>query len=377
MNSATARRPRLVFLSSVATPQQVKFCTALQDYFDATFWFYEHPDRTRGAWWRVDLGAHCEVLSRVLFAKTGPLAERYLPLGLEERLRILDPDIVMVGGFSIPGNWLAYRWAIRNGKRAVVFTERSRDASGALRKNNVVWKLQRWLYRDVHQVIVSADDAVEQFRDEFQFGDKVVAGRYASDLDDYFRHPERKARSAYTYLFANRMTEIYNPLGAIDIFAAIRSRHPGSRLLMNAAGELGGICRERIAALALTEDVDFLDGLKSWSDLNDVYARSDVLLLPAHFSNGNFTILEAMASGMGLVISNRILGIGKMVEDGHNGFNCEPTTDQFVDRVERYIADPALFRKHAQINRALVAPLGAKGTAARFDEILNRDVPCK
>ncbi|MEK6405913.1 MAG: hypothetical protein AABN34_03005 [Acidobacteriota bacterium] len=47
-----------------------------------------------------------------------------------------------------------------------------------------------------------------------------------------------------------------------------------------------------------------------------IYARCDILILPANFSNGNFTILEAMASGMGVVVGDRVLGIGKMVEDG-------------------------------------------------------------
>lgn len=102
-----------------------------------------------------------------------------------------------------------------------------------------------------------------------------------------------------------------------------------------------------------------------------MYARCDILILPASFSNGNFTILEAMASGMGVVISNRVLGIGKIVEDGKNGFNCEPTTEAFLNRIERYIQQPELFRVHAEINRPLVEPLSARGTAKFFAKMLH------
>lgn len=361
-----SQRQKLLFISSVATPQQVKFCEALQDYFDAEFWFYEYPDRTRGSWWRVEMGAHCKVLDQVLFAKPGLLTERYFPLNLRAQLVRANPDIVMVGGFSILGNYLAYRWAKRNGKKTIVFTERSRNAQGVLRKRNLAWRLLHWLFRDVDMVMVSADDAVEQFRDEFRFSDKVVAGRYASDLDDYFSHSLRKAKQAYTYLFANRMTNIYNPIGAIDIFAEVLVRYPGSRLVMNADGEMGDLCRARIAELDITDSVEFLTGLKSWSELNQVYARCDILLLPAYFSNGNFTILEAMASGMGLVVSDKVLGIGKMVQDGYNGYSCEPSTEAFVSRIEQYISEPKLLRKQAVINRQLVEPLGARGTAKFF-----------
>lgn len=365
-------KKKLLFLSSIAAPQQIKFCEALQAYFDAEFWFYETAARTRGSWWQIEMGMHCRILPNVFSPTSGRFENRYLARGLTQQLDQFDPDIVMLGGFSIPSNLVAYRWARRHGKKTIVFTERSRNSRGVLRKRSFGWRALRWLYGDVDLVMVSADDAVAQFRDELGFGDKVVAGRYASDLDDYFSHPLREARPAYTYLFANRMTEIYNPIGAIDIFAQVLSRHPDSRLVMNAAGELGQACRARIAELGIGDAVEFLTNLKSWSDLNHVYARCDILLLPASFSNGNFTILEAMASGMGLVVSDRVLGIGKMVVEAENGFRCEPTTDAFVDRIERYILQPELLKVHAAINRPMVEPLSAIGTAKFFFEILQQ-----
>ena len=364
-------KQKLLFLSSISAPYQIKFCDALQAYYDSEFWFYESSARTRGNWWQIDMGAHCRILPNVSFATSGPFESRYWARGLTRQLDQFNPDIVMLGGFSIPSNLIAYRWARHCGKKTIMLTERSRNSKGVLRKSSFGWRALRWLYRDVDLVMVTAEDSVAQFRDELNFGDKVVAGRYASDLDAYFSHPLREAKPAYTYLFANRMTKIYNPIGAIEIFAQVLTRHPGSRLVMNADGELGDTCRARIAELGISAAVEFLNNLKSWSDLNYVYARCDILLLPALFSNGNFTILEAMASGMGLVVSDRVLGMGKMVADAQNGFSCEPTTQAFVDRIERYILQPELFKVHAAINRPLVEPLSAQGTAKFFFEIVH------
>lgn len=363
---------KIVFLSSIAVPQQIKMCYALQDFFEAEFWFYESPDRTRGKWWRVDLGDRCRLLGNVWFRESGPLAGRYWVPDLNKKLTAYNPDIVMLGGFSIPSNFLAYLWARSNGKRTIVFTERSRDKSGALRRLGLTWRVLRWLYRNVDVVMTSAEDAVEQFRDEFGFGEKVVAGRYAADLDVFFHHGARNPKSAYTYLFANRMTEIYNPLGTLEIFADVSGRHPGSKLLMNAAGEMRKQCEERIGQLGISHAVEFLTAIQSWEELHNVYARSDILILPAKFSNGNYTILEAMASGMGVVVSNRVLGIGQMIHDGENGFNCEPTTVEFVKRIEEYIGKPELFRDHAQINRQMVKPLSTHGTAEFFSKIVHK-----
>jgi glycosyltransferase involved in cell wall biosynthesis len=351
-------KPRLVFLSSIKVPHQVKLCDALQPWFDAQFWFYEGPERTRGDFWNISDTRTSRVLE-----DTWRLNSRYMRLDLHKRLADFNPDIVMLGGFSIPANYLAYRWATANNKKTVVFTERSRSRRGKLRSRGVAWRVLRRLYRHVDLVIVSADDAVEQFRDTLDFGNRVVAGRYAADIDAYFSHPIRRAQAAYTLLYPNRMTEIYDPLLAIDIFDDFRHRHPGSRLLMNAAGELGPRCRSRIGELGLREAVEFLTNVRRWDDLHRQYARADIMLLPARFSNGNFTILESMASGMGIVISDRILGIGKLIEDEVNGFRVPHDRRLFVESLERYTASPKLFEKHASLNRQKVAPLGVSGTA--------------
>ena len=115
-------KQRLVSISSVATPAQIKFCYALQPYFDAEFWFYEQPDRTRGAWWRTELGDKCRIIPDTSCISAG----RYMSWGLTGMLGKFMPDIVMIGGFSIPGNYISYRGARANQKKTIVFTERSR-----------------------------------------------------------------------------------------------------------------------------------------------------------------------------------------------------------------------------------------------------------
>ena len=364
---------RLLYISSIAAPHQVKFCYALQLYFDTEFWFYAQLSKERASWWRIDLGDRCKILDRVFFRSSGLFVGRYVALNLIQELSRFDPDIVMLGGFSIPSNYIAYRWAKAHSRKIVVFTERSRNKRGKLRKRGLIWMLMKYLYRDIDILMVSAGDAVTQYRDEFRFGAKVVEGRYAADLDAYFEHPLREPKSAYTFLFANRMTQIYNPIGAIEIFAQILARYPGSRLLVNAMGEMDTQCKAKIRDLGISDAVEFLTDINAWNDLNKVYERSDILLFPAHFSNGNFTIIEAMASGMGIVISNKVLGIGKLVEDGVNGFNCEPSVKEFVDRIEEYIANPALFAKHASVNREKARPLSLSGTAKFFSELIHQN----
>lgn len=366
------KKKKLLYISNVAVPQQIKFANALQKYFDAKFWFYEYPDRTRGSWWRMDLGKDCKVLDEVWFASDGILGERYYSRDLGQQLDDLDPDIVIISGLSVPSNYFAYKWAKKNSKKIVLFTERSRDKHGNIRKNTYVWRALKYLYRDLDMIITATEDAVDQFKNTFGFGNIVNAGRYSSDLDGYFNHPCREKKPGYNYIFANRLTDIYNPILAFEIFSEILKKYPDSYFYVNASGELRPECEQYIAINNIASNVAFLDDIKKWSDLGGIYARSDILLLPARFSNGNFTIIEAMASGMGVIISNKVLGVGHLIEDGVNGYNCNPDVESFVDRVENYINNPDVFKIHQNINREIVRPLGEAGTAAFYSELLRK-----
>lgn len=367
-------KKKLVFISDIAAPQQIKFCNALQNHFNARFWFYESPERTRGRYWKIELGDFSQIIERVWFRKSGLFEYRYYAPDLSKMLYQFNPDIVMIGGFSRPSNYFAYRWAKRNNKHAVVFTERSRDRKGNIRKFGIYWYIIRFLYRNIDLIIVSDDDIINQFKIEFKFGDKVIAGRYAADLEQYFEHPFRKAKDRYVFLFPNRLIEIYNPIFAVKIFEKIYKKYPKSVMLMNTSGDLLTNVKELITSLQLENNVQFLTELKTWESLYEVYRNSDIMILPAKFSNGNFSILEAMASGMGIVISENILGVGKMIKDGVNGYRCSLDLDEFIIRIENYIQDPILFKKHAEINKNLVEPLSIDGTAKYFFELLYKNL---
>ncbi len=80
-------------------------------------------------------------------------------------------------------------------------------------------------------MIVSTSDTAAQFRDDFGFGERVVVGRYAADIDGYFVHPDRHPRAGLVFIFANRLTEIYGPDIAVDAFALVLRAFPDSRLV--------------------------------------------------------------------------------------------------------------------------------------------------
>lgn len=355
---------KFVFISNLPAPHQVRYCYALQKYYETYFLFYERlgdkPD-----YWKIDLGERCIVLPTRI-----KLHGRYLTFSHLSYLRKINPDIIMLGGFTIPGNWIAYLWGRIHNKKTVIFSERFRTKKGVLRKRGVRTRLFKILYPKIDLLLASARDTIPQFKDEFKWNYNIHFLPYSSDIDRYFSHPYRTEKSGYTYIFANRLTAIYNPILALKIFVKIHSLFPDSKLKLCSNGELKDECFDFINSNGLENCISFLDEIKQWDDLGEIYKGCDILVLPAIFSNGNFTIIEAQASGMGIVISNKVLG----TNDIRGGFLCNPDIDSFIESILHYINNPELFIIHAKMNREDVYQYGATAVAQRTKELFEKEL---
>jgi glycosyltransferase involved in cell wall biosynthesis len=360
---------KLLFIGNMAAPYQVKLCRALQAFYATEFWFHTALEPDRPEWWRLDLGADCKILGHVQFARQ----RRYLSLDILSELQRFDPDVLILGGFTLPSNAFAYLWAKARKKRVIVFTELRRDAVGKSRPNDRFARVLRAFYAGLDCVLTASEEATLQLRDEYQFKCPVVTAQYPADLEAYFDHPARELTKRCRLLFANRLIDIYDPLLAIEIFAALRKKHPHLELRLNASGPLRDACQKSIAENQLGESARFLDAIKSWDTLPDVYRDCDLLILPARYSAGNFTVLEAMASGMGIVLSDKVQNAERFLGKEEAGaLRVPPARDAFVAAVERFLAEPALLERTVQSNRQRARAFTVGATAALFDQLIRK-----
>jgi glycosyltransferase involved in cell wall biosynthesis len=360
---------KLVYISNMAAPYQVKFCYALQEHFDAEFWFYEYVEASRPAWWKIPLGDKCKILPKILIR----WRKKYFTFSLLRELKRFNPDIVMLGGMTIPGNYLAYRWAKRHKKKIVLFSEFRHDTQGNPRDSWASRKLLHWLYRKIDLLIGAGKNSQHYFVDVCGFpADKVLADRYPADIEPLLAHPTRTAKEAYSLLFAHRLVPMFNPLLAIDIFAEIHRRHPESTLRLNAAGPMREQCKDHIEALGLSECASFLDGIESWDGLQEIYRTTDISISPCGKGNNGFgAVLQLLASGAGVVISDQIVNTSAVIAKTGGGFVVPLEKQAFVDAVEQYIQNPDLFTIHRQRSSGFVSTRTNKNTAQRYADHLN------
>lgn len=86
-------------------------------------------------------------------------------------------------------------------------------------------------------------------------------------------------------------------------------------------------------------------------DMEPVYARMDILLLPTRRDAFPRVVMEAMCHGIP-VVATRVDGVPEMVEDGVTGFLVEPEdVEEFARSVERLLQDESLRRQMGRAGR--------------------------
>lgn len=367
-------KKRYLFISNMAAPYQVKLCYSLQEYFDAEFWFYEYTNKTRPEWWKIPLGDKCNIIKDTIrVPKIG-----YISFGLLFKLIKFKPDIVVLGGFM---KWhiVVLHLAKILGAKVVVMSEPfrfvSNDDEGStelVTRDNSLKKINsiKKIFSKVDLYIGMGELAKKQFIEEFEFPKEKVANlSYPQDIEEYYNHPlrEKEYGDPITILFANRLVDRYQPLMALEVFRRLSTKYPHINMLMNAEGSQKKECVEFIGKNNL-DNVEFLDKIDSWNNMHLIYKKSDILILPCVYSNGNGTIIEARASGMGVVISNQINNIEKHSKHGENCFICDLNVDDFVNSVSIYIENPKLLKSHGIISRKLVEYRTNSYTARKYFE---------
>lgn len=138
---------------------------------------------------------------------------------------------------------------------------------------------------------------------------RVVAVPLGCDVETFRPAPQRPEQ--FTVLFVGR--DSYRK-GLLDLLEAARALPGGTRLLV--AGEIDATARGTLAGLGI--EVEALGGVGG-DEMPSLYRRASVLALPSLSEAFGMVVLEAMACGVPVVLSDQV-GAGAVVTDGSEGF---------------------------------------------------------
>lgn len=169
---------------------------------------------------------------------------------------------------------------------------------------------------------VIAKKNIKKYSDQlFACGDE--AGKWMFETDDFKVINNAIDTDLYTYN-QEKSLEIRQKLGIegrfvvghvgrfsypknhkfiVDVFDEIQKIEPDSVLMLVGDGDLRGEIEDKVKALGLEEKVKFM-GVRS--DVNDLMQAMDVFLFPSLYEGLPVTMVEAQASGLKCIISDKV-----------------------------------------------------------------------
>ena len=152
---------------------------------------------------------------------------------------------------------------------------------------------------------------------EWLFGSKVVNGNRFFVLNnaidtDRFTYDEN-IRNEYrdefglmdekVFIQVGRLSKQKNYLFTIDVFSDYLKEDPEAKLFIIGNGELKEEIEEKIKELKIDKNVVMLEGR---NDVNKLLMMADIFMMPSLFEGLSVAAVEAQASGMKCLCSNRV-----------------------------------------------------------------------
>ena len=187
---------------------------------------------------------------------------------------------------------------------------------------------------------------------------------------EWFTPSERKTRSRIKILFAGRLNlekDLPTMLKATDLL--VKS---GREIEVQIVGD--GPERERLVSMVKQIGLQDVVNFSGWVDrsmMRTIYSEADIFVLPSIDEGMSNVVLEAMASGMPVVVT-RIRGHVDLVEDGVNGFLFDPGDVNALKSLLEKALDEKLRLQMGEKSRKKAEQYSWRRTTERYRELLLR-----
>lgn len=237
----------------------------------------------------------------------------------------VNPDILVVSGYSRPAMLCAVLWTVINRKKAILLSESKED--DALR---ISWQetLKLWLVKLYKAALVGGKIHKDYLA---KLGMSSQAIFYGYDVVDNSAFTPQKIRSLPKalnrpyFLAINRFIPKKNLLNLIESYNQYRqlAGEQAWDLVLCGDGELKEQIEAKIAKLNL-QDAVYLPGFLQQEQLLPYFAHANCFIHASTTEQWGLVVNEAMAAGLPVIVSKRCGCFEDLVVEGVNGFGFNP-----------------------------------------------------
>lgn len=358
---------KIVILYNIFSPYRIDLFDYLSkmDEYDITVLYLQKLEDNRQ--WEIDennIKHKYLILNTKTFKLKQKLNVKYIhfPMNIKEVLNRINPDVVIGYGYN-PTVFLSFRWAKRNNKRYISWTDGTLNSEKEI---NIIQKyLRKKICKNSDALIASSTKAKEA---QICYGaDKrrIFISYLTVDINKYM--VERQCHNNNTILYVGSLIK----LKGIDLLInALKDIKLPYKLVLVGAGNQEKWLKEYASKIGIIDNMEFC-GFKQRDEIVKYYADADIFILPTRQDCFGLVITEAMCAGLPVVVSKYADGAYDLVDDGENGFIVDPYDSKTLkEKIEFLLSNSDAIREMGRSSQEKVKKFGIEDVSKGFIEAI-------
>lgn len=235
------------------------------------------------------------------------------------KINEINPDVVIAGSIVFFAGALGLRWAKNNHKKFIMFDDAK---PSQIKRNFFVQWVKDLITMQIDGLWLPSKDYNEAYR-KFIDKDSLVFYGYNCIDNDLFKFRAKREMDFTTIICVARLVPIKNIDYLLRAWKLIEKRRPNYRLVIIGDGPEFVNLNELTLHMGL-KTIVFLGAVNN-SDIPTYFYNSAAFVLPSLSESWGLVVNEAMASGLPILISNKINASNTLLKEGINGFGFEPS----------------------------------------------------
>jgi glycosyltransferase involved in cell wall biosynthesis len=305
--------------------------------------------------------------------------ETYINLSILYHLRRYSPEIIIIGGASIPTLFsIVYKKLFAC--RVVIWW--AGTCLSEARRGGIVRIFRKWLFARADGFLTYGNLS-EQYLHSLSarlgpitsIGNNTLdSERYGCEARQYIDQHLRKVSSEFTLLVVSQLIGRKNVMFLLETFSALSRKYPNVMLRIAGTGPEETSLRTYCTENSL-KNVHFLGHVQA-KELTKHYAQADVLVSVARMDQWPQVVNEAMSCGVP-VIASTTSGIDTyFLRDGINGYLVDPEDKEtLLDRLEYLVLNPEKARLMGQEAFHVARTYDVHYAIGRIEEVLLNENP--
>jgi glycosyltransferase involved in cell wall biosynthesis len=184
---------------------------------------------------------------------------------------------------------------------------------------------------------------------------------------DKFKPVVNEPNCNINILFVGRLIRRKGIINLLKAFKEVRDDYKNCQLTIVGGGPKRKYLEDFCKQIKIESNVNFL-GAVEYRDIDKIYQKADIFVLPSIEESLSNVIQEAMASGLPIITTDT--GAAELIDE--NGFIVERGDYKEIKKaIIEYISNPELMGKHGQQSRKVAEKMSWSNNAKAYIEIYN------